>query len=90
MSGASILDRSGPVDAPGELMNQHEATGPIGPLLTVAEVADALRVSTMTVYRLVQAGQLPALRVGRNYRIRQQDLDSYLTSGIVPADRSNG
>lgn len=71
-------------------MSEHEGSGPVGPLLTVAEVASALRVSTMTVYRLVQAGQLPALRVGRNYRIRQHDLDTYLASGVVPADRSNG
>ena len=39
-------------------------------LLTVAEVADLLRVSNMTVYRLIKAGDLAALRVGKNYRIR--------------------
>ena len=33
--------------------------------VTVAEVAEQLRVSNMTVYRLVQSGALPALRVGR-------------------------
>jgi excisionase family DNA binding protein len=37
--------------------------------LTVAEVADMMRVSTMTVYRLVHAGELPAVRFGRSYRI---------------------
>jgi excisionase family DNA binding protein len=46
--------------------------------LTVSEVAGALRVSNMTVYRLVQSGQLPAVRVGRSYRIREEDLDRYL------------
>jgi len=46
--------------------------------VTVAEVADQLRVSNMTVYRLVQSGQLPAVRVGRSYRIREEDLDRYL------------
>jgi type IV pilus assembly protein PilM len=45
-----------------------------GPLLTVAEVAEVLRVSNMTVYRLIKAGDLPALRVGKNYRIREADL----------------
>lgn len=37
--------------------------------LTVAEVADLMRVSTMTVYRLVRSGDLPAVRFGRSYRI---------------------
>ncbi|MDQ6781968.1 MAG: helix-turn-helix domain-containing protein [Actinomycetota bacterium] len=46
--------------------------------VTVSEVADQLRVSNMTVYRLVQAGQLPAARVGRSYRIRADDVDRYL------------
>lgn len=37
--------------------------------LTVAEVADMMRVSNMTVYRMVQRGDLPAIRFGRSYRI---------------------
>ena len=37
--------------------------------LTVAEVAEMMRVSTMTVYRLVHSGELPAVRFGRSYRI---------------------
>jgi excisionase family DNA binding protein len=53
--------------------------------VTVAEVADLLRVSNMTVYRLVQAGQLPAIRVGRSYRIREDDVDKYLASRYTEA-----
>jgi excisionase family DNA binding protein len=37
--------------------------------LTVGEVADMMRVSTMTVYRLVHSGELPAVRFGRSFRI---------------------
>lgn len=37
--------------------------------LTVAEVADFLRVSKMTVYRMVHAGELPAVRVKRSFRV---------------------
>lgn len=37
--------------------------------LTVAEVADMMRVSRMTVYRLVHSGQLPAIRFGRSFRV---------------------
>lgn len=46
--------------------------------LTVAEVAAAMRVSKMTVYRLVHAGELPAARVGRSYRVPKQAVDAYL------------
>lgn len=37
--------------------------------LTVAEVAEIMRVSKMTVYRMVHAGELPAVRFGRSYRV---------------------
>lgn len=53
--------------------------------VTVAEVAALLRVSNMTVYRLVQAGQLPAVRVGRSYRIREEDVDSYVAAQYTVA-----
>lgn len=46
--------------------------------LTVAEVASQLRVSNMTVYRLVKAGELAAVRVGKSYRLREEDVDRYL------------
>jgi len=52
-------------------------------LLTVAEVADLFRVSSMTVYRLIRNGELPAVRVGRSYRVREDDLQSYLQSQVV-------
>ena len=48
--------------------------------LTVAEVANMLRVSTMTVYRLIKGGQLPAARVGKSYRVREEDVDRYLAN----------
>jgi len=37
--------------------------------LTVAEVAEMMRVSKMTVYRLVHSGELPAIRFGRSFRV---------------------
>ena len=46
--------------------------------LTVQEVADLMRVSTMTVYRIIKAGELPAVRVGRSFRVRDEDVDAYL------------
>jgi excisionase family DNA binding protein len=53
--------------------------------VTVSEVANLLRVSNMTVYRLVQSGQLPAIRVGRSYRIRDDDVDKYLAAQYTQA-----
>ena len=52
-------------------------------LLTVGEVAATMRVSNMTVYRLIKSGQLPAIRVGKNYRIRESDVDRYLSDRSV-------
>ncbi|SFJ77832.1 helix-turn-helix domain-containing protein [Cellulomonas sp. KH9] len=51
--------------------------------LTVVEVADLMRVSRMTVYRLVHAGELPAVRVGRSFRVPQDALDAYLRSSAT-------
>ena len=67
-----------------------EPTAADAPLLTVAEVATMLRVSNMTVYRLIQRGQLAALRVGKNYRIRRADLDDYLSAGSVRVEQRRG
>ncbi len=50
-------------------------------LLTVREVADVMRVSTMTVYRLIRSGELVATRVGRSYRIWEEDVHTYLKRG---------
>jgi len=47
-------------------------------LLTVAEVARYLRVSDMTVYRLLQDGTLPCIRIGKSYRIRADTLKEFL------------
>jgi excisionase family DNA binding protein len=53
------------------------------PLLTVGEVATIMRVSNMTVYRLIKSGQLAAIRVGKNYRLRRSDIEHYLTERAV-------
>lgn len=53
--------------------------------LTVAEVAEFMRVSTMTVYRLVQSGELPAVRFGRSYRIPESALEAVIRG--AEADR---
>lgn len=53
--------------------------------LTVAEVAAIMRVSKMTVYRLVHAGDISAVRVGRSYRVPEQAVDDYLRGSLTEA-----
>jgi len=53
--------------------------------LTVAEVAARSRVSTMTVYRLIKAGELPAVRVGKSYRLAVDDVDRFIADGFTAA-----
>lgn len=59
-------------------------------LLTVSEVASLMRVSNMTVYRLIKSRQLPALKVGKNYRIRESDMETYLMDRTVGGMGSSG
>jgi excisionase family DNA binding protein len=49
-------------------------------LLTVREVARMLRVSGMTVYRLIETGDLEATRVGRLFRVHEASFDAYLAA----------
>jgi excisionase family DNA binding protein len=48
--------------------------------LTTEEVLDYLQVNLRTVYRLIQAGKIPAVRVGRQWRFRKRDIDAWLES----------
>lgn len=53
--------------------------------LTIAEVAARMRVSKMTVYRLVHSAELPAVRVGRSFRIAENDVNEYLRKSYYNA-----
>ena len=60
--------------------------------LTTEEVLDYLQVNLRTVYRLIKAGKIPAVRVGRQWRFRKRDIDAWLESqrpraarGVAPA-----
>ena len=52
--------------------NEENAWG--NELLTVKEVAAYLRVSRVTAWRWCQQGIIPAFRIGRNWRIRRDEL----------------
>jgi excisionase family DNA binding protein len=53
--------------------------------LTVAEVAALMRVSKMTVYRLVHSGELAAVQVGRSYRVPEKAVHDYLRDAFIEA-----
>lgn len=61
------------------------AGGRVSDLRTVAEVAGQLRVSQMTVHRLVRSGELPAVRVGRSLRIPGSGVRRFLTEAQAAA-----
>src|SRR5215213_5208526 len=48
--------------------------------LTTEEVLEYLQVNLRTVYRLIKAGKIPAVRVGRQWRFRKRDIDAWLDS----------
>ena len=51
--------------------------------LTVAEVADMMRVSKMTVYRMVHSGEMPAIRFGRSFRVPETAVAEALTQHVA-------
>jgi excisionase family DNA binding protein len=53
--------------------------------LTVSEVAALMRVSKMTVYRLVHNGELPAVRFGRSFRVPEDAVHDYLRQSYYSA-----
>ena len=74
-----------------EAASDAPAVRPVDPalsnvkFLTVAEVAAVMRVSKMTVYRMVHAGELPAVRVGRSFRVPEKAVHDYLQSAFIEA-----
>ena len=67
------IEREGEMSAEGLNGRGHE-------ILTPEEAAAYLRVNPQTIYRLLRAGQCPGMKVGRQWRIRRQDLDNCFTT----------
>ncbi len=76
-SGTSLGTSSGTSEVP-------PALGQVK-FLTVAEVASIMRVSKMTVYRLLHSGELPAVRVGRSFRVPEKAVHGYLENAYFDA-----
>ncbi len=64
------------------------AQPPAPRFLTVAEVAEMARVSKMTVYRMVHSGELPAVRVGKSFRVPYDEVEKLLGDVIDIEHRS--
>jgi excisionase family DNA binding protein len=81
MSSSPRSGRPGPPPAP------VPADPPLSQVkfLTVAEVAAVMRVSKMTVYRLVHSGELTAVRVGRSFRVPERAVHEYLRDAFIEA-----
>jgi excisionase family DNA binding protein len=56
--------------------------------LTTEEVLEYLQVNLRTVYRLIKAGKIPAVRVGRQWRFRKRDIDAWLDTQRPRGDRA--
>ena len=53
--------------------------------MTVAEVASIMRVSRMTVYRMVHEGQIASVKVGRSFRVPEHAVNAYLQAAYTEA-----
>ena len=58
----------------------------LGPILTVPETAEYLKLSKSKVYNLVQRNQIPHLKIGKNVRIRRSDLLKWLEKKAHPGN----
>jgi excisionase family DNA binding protein len=66
---------------PGDILDEVK-------FLTVTEVADLMRVSKMTVYRLVHNGDIAAVRVGRSFRVPESAVKTYLSEALRAEERA--
>jgi len=58
----------------------------LGPILTVPETAKYLKLSKSKVYYLVQRNQIPHIKIGKNVRIRREDLQKWLEERAQPCN----
>ena len=85
------MSEGGSEKGPTQPVAGTPATRPADPtlsdvrFLTVAEVAAVMRVSKMTVYRMVHSAELPAVRVGRSFRVPEQAVHDYLRNAYIEA-----
>ncbi len=85
MNGPSARDSANGKSARDAGSSAGDGQPPRAQFLTVAEVASLMRVSKMTVYRLVHNGELPAVRVGRSFRVHAKAVHDLLETSYFDA-----
>lgn len=76
-TGRGWCDESGMTDTPSDLVFPGDSSGE-SQLWTVGEVAELLRVSRMTIYRMVESEVLASVRIGRAVRIPRTSVEEFL------------
>ncbi|MBP9040769.1 MAG: helix-turn-helix domain-containing protein [Anaerolineaceae bacterium] len=56
------------------------------PIITIEEAADLLKIPVSSVYKLAQAGKIPAQKVGRHWRFHRQTLIQWIAYGQLNFD----
>lgn len=64
-------------------MLSKQTTSSLSPLLTGKEVAELLKISPSGAYSLMRKGEIPSVRFGRSVRVREADLEVYITSRLL-------
>lgn len=57
---------------------KNPVQGESGPFMTVYEIADLLRVEPLTIYRYIRSKKLTAYKLGKDYRVKKEDLEEFL------------
>jgi len=66
------------------------AVAAIEDLYAMSQVAQILRCSRKTIYRLISSGRLRAVRWGRSYRFRREDVQEFVRSSLISHRRAEG
>ena len=61
-----------------------------GDVLTIDELAEYLKISRSTLYKLAQEGRVPCRKVGRHWRFRKQAIDRWLEQGGADGAKASG
>lgn len=57
-------------------------------LLTIKEVADYLRMGLLTAYKMVKVGKIPAFKIGKQWRVKKEDLEKYIETQKLEPKKS--
>lgn len=59
-------------------MNQNNQNSNYDEIMTLTEVAEYLKISEVTTYKMMQSGKIPGFKIGRSWRIKREDLNNHI------------